>query len=135
MQVNIKKIDVLWICFKVIVPSTTCLWAVAIYLLIGTAIFAEWENWNYLDSLYFCVVSLSKIGFGDLVPGTADQGSTMHHLKLVFNFVYILLGMAIVAMCYYLLKEEVSLKLTYFKNKLRDKLFSMRQAKKQPNSK
>ena len=31
--------------------------------------FAEWEGWNYIDSVYFCVTSLAKIGFGDFVPG------------------------------------------------------------------
>ncbi len=40
------------------------------YLLLGTVMFAEWEKWNYLDSVYFCVTSLLKIGFGDFVPGT-----------------------------------------------------------------
>ena len=70
-----------------------CLWVMCIYLLIGTVIFAELEHWNYLDSAYFCVTSLMKIGFGDLVPGTSDQdGSSMHEVKLVVNFVYILLG-------------------------------------------
>jgi potassium channel subfamily K protein len=41
----------------------------SVYLLIGTILFAEWEDWNYLDSVYFCVTSLLKIGLGDLVPG------------------------------------------------------------------
>jgi potassium channel subfamily K protein len=84
--------------------------------------FAEWEGWNYLDSVYFCVTSLGKIGFGDLVPGTQDGDSTMHEVKLVVNFVYLLLGMAIVAMCYYLLKEEVGVKLAYIKDKIRNKV-------------
>ena len=85
--------------------------------------FAEWEGWNYLDSVYFCVTSLAKIGFGDFVPGTSKQSvlelevmedtkidfiiSNIEQIKLVITFIYILLGMAIVSMCYYLLKEEV----------------------------
>lgn len=89
--------------------------------------FAEWEGWNYLDSVYFCVISLTKIGFGDLVPGTSDHDSTMHEVKLVINFVYILLGMAIVAMCYYLLREEVTVKLTQFEDKMKDKVFVFKQ--------
>ena len=112
---------------QVIVPSTTCLWVVAIYLLLGTIMFAEWEGWNYMDSIYFCVTSLTKIGFGDLVPGTSDHDSTMHEVKLVINFVYILLGMAIVAMCYYLLKEEVTVKLTQFEDKMKDKIWVFKQ--------
>ena len=112
---------------QVIVPSTTCLWVVAIYLLLGTIMFAEWEGWNYLDSVYFCVISLTKIGFGDLVPGTSDHDAGMHEVKLVINFVYILLGMAIVAMCYYLLREEVTVKMNQFEDKMRDKIFLMKQ--------
>ena len=50
-----------------------------IYLIAGTIMFAEWEGWNYLDSLYFCFTSLAKIGFGDLVAGAsihlADDGA------------------------------------------------------------
>ena len=119
--------------FQVIVPSTTCLWVIAVYLLIGTILFAEWEHWNYLDSVYFCVISLTKIGLGDLVPGTSDHESTMHEVKLVVNFVYILLGMAIVAMCYYLLKEEVSDKLSKLNSKINDKIYGLKQ-KMRPNS-
>ena len=102
----------------------------SIYLFIGTVIFAELERWNYLDSFYFCVMSLNKVGFGDLVPGTSDHDSTMHDVKLVVNFVYILLGMSFMAMCYYTLKEDVKFKFAQLMNKIRDKIFLMRQAKK-----
>ena len=43
-------------------------------------------------------------------------------IKLVITFVYLLLGMAIVAMCHYLLKEEVGLKAKQIKQKLTNKL-------------
>ena len=107
-----------------------CLWVMSIYLFIGTVIFAELERWNYLDSFYFCVMSLNKVGFGDLVPGTSDHDSTMHEVKLVVNFVYILLGMAFMAMCYYTLKEEVTVKFTQLMNKISAKIFLLRQSKK-----
>lgn len=113
---------------QVIVPSTTCLYVMSFYLLVGTIMFAEWEGWNYLDSIYFCVTSLLKIGFGDFVPGAVfihDQEAEEEHvdtqIKLVMNFVYILVGMGIVAMCYYLLKEEVTVRLEHFKTKMREK--------------
>ena len=77
----------------------------SVYLLIGTILFAEWEGWNYLDSVYFCVTSLLKIGLGDLVPGVhvgseLDAAETLDELTLVINFDYILLGMGIWSMCY-----------------------------------
>ncbi len=56
-----------------IVPSTTCLYVMVSYLVLGTVMFAAWEGWEYLDAVYFCVTSLLKIGFGDFVPGTNNE--------------------------------------------------------------
>lgn len=93
---------------KVIVPSTACLWVISFYIAGGTIMFAEWENWKYYDSAYFVVISLCKIGFGDLVPGASAKASEMgNQSKLVINFVFILFGMGLVAMCYKLMREEV----------------------------
>lgn len=41
----------------------------AVYICLGAAVFAAWEEWSFLDGAYFCFVTLSTIGFGDLVPG------------------------------------------------------------------
>ena len=138
-------------CFQVIVPSTTCLYAMTLYLVAGTVMFAEWEGWNYLDSLYFCFTSLAKIGFGDLVAGASmhladdggavtelntvttaspladsDSGST-DQVKLVTNFVYLLVGMGMVAMCYYLLREEVLVRVASARARLKEKLLRCRE--------
>jgi hypothetical protein len=37
------------------------IWVMLGYLSMGTIMFAEWEDWNYLDSAYFCVTSLLKV--------------------------------------------------------------------------
>lgn len=66
----------------VIVPSTACLWVWLTYLAAGTIMFAEWENWDYLDACYFCVTSLCKIGMGDFVPG-ANLHASGNQTKLV----------------------------------------------------
>lgn len=39
------------------------------YIMLGALLFKSWEGWDLLDSSYFCFISLSSIGFGDLVPG------------------------------------------------------------------
>lgn len=96
---------------KVIVPSTACLWVMSFYIAGGTIMFAEWEGWIYYDAIYFVVISLCKIGFGDLIPGAgielADGKDTQSNSKLYINFVFILFGMGLVAMCYILMREEV----------------------------
>ena len=119
-------------------PSATCLWVMIIYLIIGTILFAEWEGWSYIDSVYFCVTSLAKIGFGDFVPGRTDRNAlnldldeniTMDpeliqivQIKLVITFIYILFGMAMVTMCFHLLKEDVMESIKRMRDAIRKKV-------------
>ena len=109
-----------------------------IYLIIGTILFAEWEGWSYIDSVYFCVTSLAKIGFGDFVPGRTDRNAlnldldeniTMDpeliqivQIKLVITFIYILFGMAMVTMCFHLLKEDVMESIKRMRDAIRKKV-------------
>jgi Ion channel len=37
-------------------------------LLIGAVLYSWLEGWSYLDSVYFVVITLSTIGYGDLTP-------------------------------------------------------------------
>ena len=59
--------------------------SVVIVLAIGTSFYALVEDWKVLDSLYFSVVTLTTVGFGDLTPETA--------LGKVFTIVYIFVGL------------------------------------------
>lgn len=104
---------------RITVPSTACLWVIFAYILAGAIMFAEWEGWDFLDSAYFCVTSLCKIGMGDLVPGWS-QNDTIEssQTKLIINFVYLLLGMGLIAMCYNLMKEDVHVKARELKEQL-----------------
>lgn len=93
---------------RIIVPSTACLWVIFAYVVTGAIIFGTWEQWDFLDSVYFCVTSLCKLGLGDFVPG-ANIAASNHgnQTKLVINFGYILFGLGLVAMCYNLMREEI----------------------------
>lgn len=105
---------------RITVPSTACLWVIFGYILAGSIMFTAWEGWNYLDSAYFCVTSLCKIGMGDFVPGwkQSDSSTQSDQTKLIINFVYLLLGMGLIAMCYDLMKEDVYVKAREVKEQL-----------------
>lgn len=93
---------------KIIVPSTACLWVLSFYIAGGTITFCAWEGWSYYDAAYFVVISLCKIGFGDFVPGSKNVNANDNSQgKLVINFIFVLFGMGLVAMCYILMREEV----------------------------
>jgi hypothetical protein len=56
---------------------------------VGTVVYSVLEGWSLLDSLYFCVVTLATIGFGDLHPTT--------DLAKLFTVGYIVVGVGIIA--------------------------------------
>ncbi|XP_076363165.1 TWiK family of potassium channels protein 7-like [Tachypleus tridentatus] len=94
------------------VPITLCLALITGYICGGAFLFSLWEGWNYLDGAYFCFVTLSTIGFGDLVPGdTVVSDTTGSQEKLVICSLYVLGGMALIAMCFNLVQEEVIFKM------------------------
>jgi|SRR6185437_9924495 len=62
--------------------------AVIVVLTIGTIFYHYVEKWNWLDSYYFCVVTLASVGYGDFVPKTIPGK--------IFTTFYILAGVGII---------------------------------------
>jgi voltage-gated potassium channel len=56
-------------------------------LLIGVLVYHWLEGWSYLDALYFCVVSLATVGYGDLTPTTPSAR--------LFTIIYLINGIGI----------------------------------------
>lgn len=44
------------------VPIWLCVFLVVSYIFGGAFLFSEWEKWSFLDSAYFCFITLTTIG-------------------------------------------------------------------------
>nr|CAD7203738.1 unnamed protein product [Timema douglasi] len=97
---------------KVQVPVTIVLLVLVLYICLGAIVFSAWEGWTFLDGAYFCFVTLSTIGFGDMVPGKSLKSTDTQHgqLQLVACCAYLLLGLVLIAMSFTLVQEEVLVK-------------------------
>lgn len=51
--------------------TTAFLSLLALLIALGTVFFHFVEGWSWLDSYFFTVVTLSTVGYGNLVPATA----------------------------------------------------------------
>ncbi|XP_063368522.1 potassium channel subfamily K member 18 [Cydia amplana] len=88
------------------VPISVCVAIMVGYIMFGSMIFGMWEKWDQLDGAYFCFISLSSIGFGDFVPGERVYTQRIETSFIVCSL-YLMLGMALVAMCFNLMQEQV----------------------------
>ncbi|XP_051502205.1 potassium channel subfamily K member 5a [Myxocyprinus asiaticus] len=69
------------------------LWGMLIHLVIPPFVFMSQEGWTYIEGLYFSFVTLTTIGFGDLVAGV-DPNADYPTLYRYFVEVWIYLGLA-----------------------------------------
>ncbi|KAL3175499.1 hypothetical protein MRX96_040243 [Rhipicephalus microplus] len=85
--------------------------ATAVLSASASVLYARTEQWDYLESFYFCFVAFSTIGFGDLVPGQklSFRVSSWYH---VANFVILSAGCC----CIYSLFNVTSIVIKQFLN-------------------
>ena len=91
------------------VPAILVVLLLLSYICLGAVAFSSWENWSLIDGAYFCFVTLSTIGFGDLMPGKSLQRSDSQasQIQTVACCAYLILGLVIIAMSFSLVQEEV----------------------------
>uniref|UniRef100_A0A4W5M0W0 Potassium channel, subfamily K, member 13b n=1 Tax=Hucho hucho TaxID=62062 RepID=A0A4W5M0W0_9TELE len=74
----------------------------------ASAMYSAVEGWGYLDSLYFCFVAFSTIGFGDVVSSQRlayEEGNVNQTAYRLGNFLFILTGVC----CIYSLFNVISI--------------------------
>lgn len=88
---------------SILAPICLCICMMVVYIVLGAVCLLKLEGWPMLDGIYFCFMSLSTIGFGDLVPGLRKESAA----TTWFCSFYIMSGMALTAMCFNVLHEEI----------------------------
>ncbi|CAM9262395.1 unnamed protein product, partial [Ectocarpus fasciculatus] len=58
-------------------------------VLLGSAVISAVETWPFIDAVYWAIVTITTVGYGDITPKTASGRA--------FCIVYILLGSLVVA--------------------------------------
>ncbi|XP_046674308.1 potassium channel subfamily K member 6 [Homalodisca vitripennis] len=72
-----------------------------IYIAVGSFLFISWEeDWSFFEGFYFCFVTMTTIGFGDLVPSTPQY-------MLLCTF-YILIGLSLTSTIVEVVRQQYS---------------------------
>ncbi|MBW2968277.1 potassium channel family protein [Candidatus Woesearchaeota archaeon] len=72
--------------------------AIVLLVLMGTFVYHFLEGWNYLDSAYFTVVTLTTIGYGDLAP--------THDVSKLFTIFFVVSGVGVFLFALTLIAEH-----------------------------
>lgn len=88
--------------------------SLTLFIVFPALIFAKLEpGWNFLDSLYYCFISLTTIGLGDYIPGDA-RDQPLRPLYKVCITGYLLLGLTFVMLLLHLYNDIPQLNLGLF---------------------
>ncbi|XP_051725221.1 potassium channel subfamily K member 18 [Ctenopharyngodon idella] len=82
------------------VPLLVILLVVFAYMVVCSQILKRWESeMNHFDAFYFTFITLTTIGFGDIVP--------KHPNYFMVTFLFIIMGMAIMSMAFKLGQSQI----------------------------
>ncbi len=112
---------------KEFITGHMALWAFFVAVILGSFAYSYVEGWNYLDSLYFVVVTVTTIGYGDFAPVT-DAGK-------LFTIFYAFFGVAtglylLGAVGSSMFKQHLAIKITEIKEAAQKKEEAAKQLKK-----
>uniref|UniRef100_A0A183BPT2 Ion channel n=1 Tax=Globodera pallida TaxID=36090 RepID=A0A183BPT2_GLOPA len=92
--------------YNISIPVTLIAAILLGYMSIGAVLLASWERWALFDGFYYSFITMTTVGFGDIVPAK--------HEFFLFDLFYIIVGLAITTMCIDLVGIEYIEKIHYF---------------------
>ncbi|KAK9881737.1 hypothetical protein WA026_017259 [Henosepilachna vigintioctopunctata] len=81
-------------------PISIAILILLLYIFFGAFFYGFMEGWNFFKSFYFVFISMSTIGFGDVVPNNP--------LCTIISIVYLVFGLALMSMCINVVQEKLS---------------------------
>lgn len=87
------------------VPALLVVTIFLLYICTGALIFSSTNGWSFLDSIYFCFITISTIGVGEKLPYSNEFHA---ELQLFACCMYLIVGLIVVSMCFNLVQEEVT---------------------------
>ncbi|XP_071317656.1 potassium channel subfamily K member 13 isoform X3 [Trachinotus anak] len=99
----------------------------------ASTLYSSMENWSYVDSLYFCFVAFSTIGFGDLVSSQRQQYESQEAYRLG-NCLFILMGVCCIYSLFNVISIVIKQTLNWILGKLRRLPAHLRQKRLKRNT-
>ena len=103
------------------IPIILCILIILGFLSFGSVLYHFWEGWDFISAAYFCFITMTTIGFGDMVPTNSFlnfETSMYGKFQMVVCTTYIMLGLACLATALSLIQEGLMLKAERMKNKM-----------------
>lgn len=94
------------------IPASLLLIILIGYMALGALLLSYLEGWNYFNAFYFSFITLTTVGFGDIVPENQTY--------FLMNMLYIVFGLAITTMCIDLIGARYIEKIHYFGGAVQD---------------
>ncbi|KIH62091.1 Ion channel [Ancylostoma duodenale] len=87
------------------------------YMAVGAVLLGSWENWQFFSGFYFSFITMTTVGFGDIVPVNREF--------YLLDLCYIIVGLAITTMCIDLVGIQYIRKIHYSGRAIKDARFAL----------